>query len=335
MASGFRCLSLRASCPSAHPIARKNSQPIDVVQMNGRIYGASHQLLNGSMAIQCYTEKPKAVAVTRFHNLGEMQKCGQMKLDELLDPHPFVFERHYTVVNPHSFNAYFTSQLSSNEQLLLSTERGSTKSKSDAGNHHGLPTPSQLQNVFDVLSTTLPKLFIQPMNYTIYSPEVVFENRIRGTRTVGLYHYVRQVALLRCVGHLKYAYVRFEILKMTQHPEEGTIKVRWRISGISGLKVMMQFWRYKLWQWKEIMEKQEAWYDGFSTFYVNSQGVVTLHVADKMMPDDEKVTENVKGPLAAKLALILGLMPRENWSDMADAVDSLLITADSDENEKV
>ena len=73
----------------------------------------------------------------------------------------------------------------------------------------------------------------------------------------GLYSYVKQVALLRCVGHLKFAYVRFEILKITQHPEDGTIKVRWRISGISGLKVLLQFWRYKLWQWKEILQKQE------------------------------------------------------------------------------
>ena len=73
----------------------------------------------------------------------------------------------------------------------------------------------------------------------------------------GLYSYVNQVALLRCVGHLKFAYVRFEILKITQHPEDGTIKVRWRISGISGLKVLLQFWRYKLWQWKEILQKQE------------------------------------------------------------------------------
>lgn len=75
----------------------------------------------------------------------------------------------------------------------------------------------------------------------------------------GLYNYVKQVALLRCVGHLKFAYVRFEILKITQHPEDGTIKVRWRISGISGLKVLLQFWRYKLWQWKEILHKQERY----------------------------------------------------------------------------
>lgn len=53
----------------------------------------------------------------------------------------------------------------------------------------------------------------------------------------GVYSYVKQVALLRTVGHLKYAYVKFEVIKITMHPEESTIKIRWRIRGISGLKV--------------------------------------------------------------------------------------------------
>ena len=30
----------------------------------------------------------------------------------------------------------------------------------------------------------LPRLFIKPLDYTIYSPDIVFENRIRGMRSV-------------------------------------------------------------------------------------------------------------------------------------------------------
>lgn len=40
-----------------------------------------------------------------------------------------------------------------------------------------------LHKVYDVLSDTLPKLFIQPMDYSIYSPSLIFENNIRGKRT--------------------------------------------------------------------------------------------------------------------------------------------------------
>lgn len=99
----------------------------------------------------------------------------------------------------------------------------------------------------------------------------------------GLYHYVKQVALLRTIGHIKFAYVKFEVLKMTAHPEDGTVRIRWRVRGISAWRVMLQFWRFKLWNIREIFESQEAWYDGFSTMYVGSDdGLIYRHVADKV-----------------------------------------------------
>lgn len=58
-----------------------------------------------------------------------------------------------TVDQP-SFSAYFCSQLSCNEKLLLSTGDTPQKSSNNIENQ-GLPSPSQLQHVFDVLSTTV------------------------------------------------------------------------------------------------------------------------------------------------------------------------------------
>lgn len=377
MASGFRCWSLRATCPSTSPLVwAKTNQNVDHTISNNRIYAGSGTFSNPkSNYIQCFVDKPKALAVTHVSPSKELATNRKQNKESWNDPQSSIIllEQHYTLlslkqhiqandfvknfrshscdssylsykpyfgdvpkldhtlnsltVDQQSLAAYFCTQLSNQEKLLLSTAPNSTSSPQENLERGGLPTPAQLQHVFDVLSTTLPKLFIQPMDYTIYSPDVVFDNRIRGTHTVGLYNYVKQIALLRCIGHLKYAYVRFEILKITQHPEEGTIKVRWRITGISGMKVFLQFWRYKLWQWRELMGKQEAWYDGFSTFYVSSKGVVTSHVADKMMPDEEKLSDATKTPLAAKLALLIGLMPRQNWGDMADeVVENLFLT---------
>jgi hypothetical protein len=119
----------------------------------------------------------------------------------------------------------------------------------------------------------------------------------------GLYHYVKTVALLRTVGHIKFAYVKLEVLKITKHTEDNTIRVRWRVRGISALKVFLNFWKFKLWKLQEIFEGQEAWYDGFSTFYVGSDGKIYKHVADKFMPDDDKsevvvpnkITGNLEG----------------------------------------
>lgn len=43
--------------------------------------------------------------------------------------------------------------------------------------------------------------------------------------------------MLRAVGHIKFAYVKFEIIKITEHSEDNTIKIRWRVRGISAWKV--------------------------------------------------------------------------------------------------
>lgn len=150
------------------------------------------------------------------------------------------------------------------------------------------PTVSDLEHAYSVLSDTLPKLFIQPLDYSIYSPNLEFQNNITGKHTIGLYHYVKQIAFLRTVGHLKYAYVKLEVLKITKHPEDFTIKIRWRVRGISGLKVMLNFWKYKLWDLKGVFDSQESWYDGFSVCYLGDNGLIYKHVVDKVMPDQNR-----------------------------------------------
>ncbi|KAH8398221.1 hypothetical protein KR222_003227 [Zaprionus bogoriensis] len=148
--------------------------------------------------------------------------------------------------------------------------------------------PEDLERAFDVLKSTLPKLFVEPLDYSIYSPNLIFQNNITGKHTVGLYHYVKQIAILRTVGHLKYAYVKFEILKITKHTEDYTVRIRWRVRGISGLKVMFQFWKYKVWQLKEVLKDQEAWYDGYSICYLGEDGLISKQIVDKIMPDESR-----------------------------------------------
>ncbi|XP_032590638.1 uncharacterized protein C6orf136 homolog isoform X2 [Drosophila grimshawi] len=145
-----------------------------------------------------------------------------------------------------------------------------------------------LDRAYNVLKHTLPRLFIEPLDYSIYSPNLIFQNNITGKHTVGLYHYVKQIAILRTVGHLKYAYVKFEVLKITKHPEDNTVRFRWRVRGISGLKVMFQFWKYKIWQLQEILKDQEAWYDGYSICYLGEDGLISKHIVDKIMPDESR-----------------------------------------------
>lgn len=186
--------------------------------------------------------------------------------------------------------------------------------------NQGRPSEEQLQKIFNNLSNDLPNLFGKSMNFSIYHKDLIFENNIRGTVTKGLIYYIQQISLLKVVGHLKFAYVSMDILKITAHPEEGSVKVRWRIKGLSSFKVMVTFWKTKLWNTKDSIDKSEKWYDGFSTFYVNDEGLIYKHIVDKMMPDSNDDT-TLKPQLAAKVALILGLAPR----DLVSASDASAI----------
>ena len=53
--------------------------------------------------------------------------------------------------------------------------------------------------------------------------------------------YAKQMVLLRTVGNLKFAKVKFEILNISVHPEDGTVCMRWRIAGRPGLRVIYSF----------------------------------------------------------------------------------------------
>jgi hypothetical protein len=150
------------------------------------------------------------------------------------------------------------------------------------------------------------------MNYRIYNDNLVFVNNLLNKTTIGLFKYVQQVALLRTVGHLRFAYVKFNLLSISKDEKEGRITVRWRIVGLSGFRVMLKFWKFRLWKWQDVMKQQEIWYDGVSYFDVGSDGLIFRHIADKVMvdKDEAEVVKIDKAPIAAKLALLAALFPR-------------------------
>lgn len=71
--------------------------------------------------------------------------------------------------------------------------------------------------------------------------------------------YVTEAAKFRLYGHIKFAFVKFDIIKITKHEEDGTIRLRWRVRGMTGTRIFLQFWRYKLWEWNKMFEQQEAY----------------------------------------------------------------------------
>jgi len=196
------------------------------------------------------------------------------------------------------------------KSLYFSPPEGSPSSKPRQSDKPGL---DELQKTYNILQTSLDRLFTHSMDYKIYHQDIVFVDNIRHLRTQGLAKYIQQVALLKTVGHLKYAYVKFEVINMSMSPEEGRITVRWRIKGLSGTRVMLKFWKFKLWKWKELINQQETWHDGISYFDVGADGRIFQHIADKMMEDkntdihEKERSRNI--PLAAKLGGLASILP--------------------------
>ncbi|XP_014207046.1 uncharacterized protein LOC106638415 [Copidosoma floridanum] len=163
-------------------------------------------------------------------------------------------------------------------------------------------TNEDLTHVYETLKIDFPAFFIKTINYKIYHPEIEFVNNIKGETTKGIYPYVKQMAWLRTVGHIKYAYVKMDVLQITMHTQDNTVRVRWRINGITGIRVLINFWKFKFWKIRESLKEAEAWHDGFSTFYVGDDGLVFKHVADKIMPDEDVDIAKPKDGIPSKLA---------------------------------
>jgi len=183
--------------------------------------------------------------------------------------------------------------------LLASSSPNSTLNASGGKDSGENPNAPDLKKVSYLLTFDLLNIFIRPLDWSMYHTNLVFEDNTRGKRYEGVLAYRQFVNLLKIYCHMRFVYVRFNILKVTEHPEDGTIRVRWRISGMGAMKMVIKYIPAKMWQRGNMDKAADTWYDGYSTFYVDSDNKIVKHVADKMMPDEE--AKKVGIPLVDKL----------------------------------
>lgn len=62
----------------------------------------------------------------------------------------------------------------------------------------------------------------------------------------GLSAYVQSMYIMRLYGLLHFAKVKVEILKVTHHIEDGTVRVRWRVNGLPRHRLVLQLWKQKV-----------------------------------------------------------------------------------------
>ncbi|XP_031203220.1 uncharacterized protein C6orf136 homolog isoform X2 [Mastomys coucha] len=150
--------------------------------------------------------------------------------------------------------------------------------------HPSPTTPSGDQSMEEHLAAMherlrqeLPTLFLRSHDYTIYSMDVEFINEILNIRTKGRTFYVMSLTLCRFLAWNYFAQFHLEILQLTRHPENWTLQARWRLIGLPIHMLFLRFYR---------RDKEDLYrtVDAFSTFYLNSSGLICRHHLDKLMP---------------------------------------------------
>lgn len=155
----------------------------------------------------------------------------------------------------------------------------------------------KLAVMYERLRIELPSFFMTNHDYTMYSNDVEFINGLLNIRTRGRMMYRLTLSLWRLLCLCYYAEARLDVLKLTKHMEDGTIKARWRIRGLPFHSVLLRFYR---------KDKSHLYrsYDAFSTFYIGHDGLIHCHKVEKVMPAHPPVLPRVTSLLTGALVAL-------------------------------
>uniref|UniRef100_W5KX16 Si:ch211-215a10.4 n=1 Tax=Astyanax mexicanus TaxID=7994 RepID=W5KX16_ASTMX len=147
------------------------------------------------------------------------------------------------------------------------------------------------------LRNELPRFFVKNHDYSMYSNDLEFLNGLLNTKTRGRVAYQLFLSLWRLLCLCYYAEARIEVLKLTKHPEDNSIKARWRINGLPFHTLMLRFYK---------RDKTQLYrtYDAFSTFYLGSDGLIHCHKVEKVMQAQPPVLPKVTSLLAGVLVAL-------------------------------
>lgn len=131
-----------------NPVCNQTTDRLSSIDVCSSVFERHYTALSLQQHIEANDFVKKFKPTSNYH-VGHEQFANCLKDDPRLEQ-----TLNLITVDEPGFTAYFSSQLSSNERLLLSTGIGSFNPQNQPENQ-GLPTPSQLQHVFDVLSNTV------------------------------------------------------------------------------------------------------------------------------------------------------------------------------------
>lgn len=155
----------------------------------------------------------------------------------------------------------------------------------------------KLAQMYERLRIELPGFFSKQHDYSMYSVDVEFINELLNTKTRGRVLYQLSLTLWRLLCGCYYSEARLEVLKLTKHPEDGTVKARWRLRGLPFYTLLLRFY---------LRDKSHLIrsFDAFSTFYIGQDGLIHCHKVEKVMPARPPVLPRVTSFMAGVLGAL-------------------------------
>ncbi|XP_032533412.1 uncharacterized protein C6orf136 homolog [Chiroxiphia lanceolata] len=186
-------------------------------------------------------------------------------------------------------------------RLLLRPPGGALLAQGPPKAPGATPTPPSMEEhlalMHEKLRHELPNFFLKIPDYGLYSQDVEFINHLLHLHTRGRPMYQVAVALCRALAWGYFASLRLEVLALTRHPEDWSVRARWRLTGVPLHLLLLRFYRRDK---RQLLRS----YDAFSTFFLNSQGLIRCHRVDKLMPAPTAVPEAKKLLVAAAVAVV-------------------------------
>ncbi|XP_042632735.1 uncharacterized protein LOC109057605 [Cyprinus carpio] len=242
------------------------------------------------------TEENQLIERGSFRSLFETEGC----------PAPFMLGSHFYCFHCHGMESVseigVKPRKGQDEQSIyqpfnvMHYSHAETERVDKSSSQRDMENEEKLALMHEKLRVELPSFFVKNHDYSIYSEDVEFINGLLNTKTRGRVVYQLTLTLWRLMCLCFYADAQLEVLKLTKHPEDGSIKARWRVKGLPFHSILIFFYK---------KDKSHLYrtYDAFSTFYVGSDGRIHKHKVEKVMearpPLLPKVTSVLAGALVA------------------------------------
>ena len=180
-----------------------------------------------------------------------------------------------------------------------SSESGGKNAKGTEGKDNR-PSPDEFEKTADRLLSDISHFFVRKPDYTIYDTHIQFENRINGRVARNGMEFITEMNFLRIWGHLRYPFVRMEVLSFKKDLAEAKLTVHWRIQCMPYSRMLVYYIPKKLFRMANMVKHSVTWKEGVAQVWVGSDGKVVKVVVDDKWENrkgSESKVETIKNKL--------------------------------------